>query len=145
VPGPIRGDNGPEFTAKAVREWLGRVGVATLDIEPGSPWEDGYIESFNGELRDELLDCEVFDALLEARVLVERYRVLYKPCDPIAARDIGRRRPRRSCRGLRPWELRSCSRPLCPRRSGHRHNEWHHRRGQVNVGRRQREVGAPVS
>ena len=55
-----------EFTAKSVREWLGRVGVKTLYIEPGSPWENGYIESFNGKLRDELLEREAFDTLLEA-------------------------------------------------------------------------------
>jgi hypothetical protein len=56
VPKHIRSDNGPEFTAKVVREWLGRVGVKTLFIEPGSPWENGYVESFNGKLRDELLN-----------------------------------------------------------------------------------------
>ena len=60
VPGYIRSDNGPEFTARAVREWLGRVGARTLYIEPGSPWENGYIESFHGKLRDELLDGGVF-------------------------------------------------------------------------------------
>jgi len=59
-------DNGPEITARAVREWLARVGVSTLFIEPGSPWENGYVESFNGKLRDELLDREVFDTPLEA-------------------------------------------------------------------------------
>jgi putative transposase len=75
VPEHIRSDNGPESTARAVRGWLDRVGVKTLFIEPGSPWEDGYIESFNGKLSDELLDGEVFDTLLEARVLIERYRV----------------------------------------------------------------------
>ena len=74
VPDHIRSDNGPEFTARAVREWLGRVGARTLYIEPGSPWENGYIESFNGKLRDELLDREVFYTLLEVRVLTERYR-----------------------------------------------------------------------
>jgi putative transposase len=77
VPGHTRSDNGPEFTSKAVREWLGRVGVTALHIEPGSPWENGYIESFNGKLRDELLDCEVFDTLPEAGVLIERYRFRY--------------------------------------------------------------------
>ena len=82
VPGHIRSDNGPEFTAKAVREWPGRVGVATLYIEPGSPRENGYIESFDGELRDELLDCEVFDTLLEAKVLIERRRVRYNAVRP---------------------------------------------------------------
>lgn len=69
VPGHIRSDNGPEFTAKAVREWLGRVGARTLYIEPGAPRENGYIESFNGKLRGELLDREVFYTLLEVKVL----------------------------------------------------------------------------
>jgi putative transposase len=73
----LRSDNGPEFTAKAVREWLSRVGVKTLYIEPGSPWENGYVESFNGKLRDELLNPEIFDTLLEAQVLVERWRRHY--------------------------------------------------------------------
>ena len=59
-PEHIRSDNGPEFTAKAVRHWLTRVGVRTRSIEPGSPWENGYIESFNGKLRDELLNGELF-------------------------------------------------------------------------------------
>ena len=66
-PAHIRSDNGPEFTAKRVREWLGHLGVKTLFIEPGSPWENGYIESFNGKLRDELLNGELFDTLLETR------------------------------------------------------------------------------
>jgi transposase InsO family protein len=82
VPGHIRSDNGPEFTAKAVREWLGKVGVTTLYIEPGSPWENGYVESFNGKLSDELLDGEIFDTLLEAKVLIERWRVLYNTVRP---------------------------------------------------------------
>jgi putative transposase len=60
IPEHIRSDNGPEFTARAVRKWLGRIGVKTLFIEPGSPWENGYIESFNGKLRDELLNREIF-------------------------------------------------------------------------------------
>ena len=82
VPEHIRSDNGPEFTARAVREWLGRVGVGTLDIEPGSPWENGYIESFNGQLSDEVLDCEAFDTLREAQVLIERWRVVYNTVRP---------------------------------------------------------------
>jgi transposase InsO family protein len=82
VPEHIRSDNGPEFTAKAVRGWLDRVGVKTLYIEPGSPWENGYIESFNGKLSDELLDGEIFDTLLEAKVLIERWRVGYNTVRP---------------------------------------------------------------
>ena len=82
VPDHIRSDNGPEFTARAVREWLGRVGARTLYIEPGSPWENGYISSFNGKLRDELLDRELFYTLLEVRVLTERYRQIYNCIRP---------------------------------------------------------------
>ena len=74
APEYIRSDNGPEFTAKKVRKWLNRVEVQTLFIEPGSPWENGYVESFNGKLRDELLNREIFYTLTEAQVLVERWR-----------------------------------------------------------------------
>jgi transposase InsO family protein len=74
VPEYIRSDNGSEFTAKAVRSWLGRLDVRTLFIEPGSPWENGYVESFNGKLRDELLNREIFCSLWEAKVLIERWR-----------------------------------------------------------------------
>ena len=70
VPEYIRSDNGSEFTAQAVRDWLKAVGVRTLYIEPGSPWENGYVESFNGKLRDEFLNVEIFDTLWEAKVLV---------------------------------------------------------------------------
>ena len=73
----IRSDNGSEFTDHRVRNWLENVGVKTLFIEPGSPWENGFIESFNGKLRDELLNRENLDTLLEARVLIERWRVHY--------------------------------------------------------------------
>jgi transposase InsO family protein len=81
-PAYIRSDNGTEFTAKAVREWLDRVAVKTLFIEPGSPWENGYNESFNGKLRDELLAREIFDSLTEAQVLVERWRTEYNQVRP---------------------------------------------------------------
>ena len=73
----LRSDNGPEFTAKLVGRWLGRVGVETLFIEPGSPWENGYNESFNGKLGDELLNGEIFYSLAEAAVLVEQWRREY--------------------------------------------------------------------
>ena len=82
LPEHIRSDNGPEFTAKAVRGWLGRLGVKTLFIEPGSPWENGYIESFNGKLRDELLNREAFTTLLEAKVLIEQWRKEYNQVRP---------------------------------------------------------------
>lgn len=65
-----------------MRHWLGRVGVKTLYIEPGSPWENGYVESFNGKLRDELLNREVFETLLEAKVLIEAWRVEYHTARP---------------------------------------------------------------
>ncbi|MFC1989398.1 IS3 family transposase [Chloroflexota bacterium] len=82
VPEYIRSDNGPEFTAKVVRKWLNRVGVKTLFIEPGSPWENGYVESFNSKLRDELLNGEVFTTLTEARILIERWRREYNQVRP---------------------------------------------------------------
>jgi transposase InsO family protein len=82
LPGHIRSDNGPEFTAKAIRKWLGSLGVNTLFIEPGSPWENGYIESFNGKLRDELLNREVFDTLKETKVLIEQWRKEYNQIRP---------------------------------------------------------------
>ena len=82
VPEHIRSDNGPEFTAKVVRQWLDKVGVKTLFIEPGSPWENGYVESFNGKLRDELLNGEIFYTLREAKVLIERWRQHYNQVRP---------------------------------------------------------------
>lgn len=82
TPNYIRSDNGAEFTAKKVRKWLERVDVKTLFIEPGSPWENGYVESFNGTLRDQLLNGEIFDTLLEAKVLIERWRREYNTIRP---------------------------------------------------------------
>lgn len=82
TPAYIRSDNGAEFTAHAVRDWLHRVAVQTLFIEPGSPWENGYNESFNGKLRDELLDREIFYTLMEAQVLVARWRREYNQIRP---------------------------------------------------------------
>lgn len=82
IPEHIRSDNGTEFTAKEVRKWLARLGVKTLFIEPGSPWENGYIESFNGKLRDELLNREIFTTLTEAKVLIEQWRKEYNQVRP---------------------------------------------------------------
>ncbi len=82
VPDHIRSDNGGEFTAVAVRSWLDRMEVRTLYIEPASPWENGYIESFNGKLRDELLNGEIFYTLREAKVLIERWREHYNRIRP---------------------------------------------------------------
>jgi len=81
----VRSDDGPEFCAKVVRSWLDRLGVQTLFIEPGSPWENGYVESFNGKLRDELLDREVFRTLFEAKILIEDWRRHYNQIRPHSA------------------------------------------------------------
>lgn len=91
IPEFIRSDNGPEFTAKVVRDWLARLGVRTLFIEPGSPWENGYIESFNGKFRDELLNGEIFTTLQEAKVLVEQWRHHYNTKRPHSS--LGHRPP----------------------------------------------------
>jgi len=82
IPEHIRSDNGPEFTAKAIRKWLARIGVNALFIEPGSPWENGYIESFNGKMRDELLNREIFTTLTEAKVLIADWRKEYNQVRP---------------------------------------------------------------
>jgi putative transposase len=79
VPGHIRSDNGSEFVAKAVREWITAVGARTAYIEPGSPWENGYCESFNSKLRDELLKGEIFYTLKEAQIVIETWRRHYNP------------------------------------------------------------------
>ena len=97
VPGHLRSDNGSEFTAHKVRDWLARVGVRTLFIEPGSPWENGYNESFNGRLRDEVLDREIFETLREAQVLIERWRWEYNHFRPHSS--LGYRPP-----APRAWE-----------------------------------------
>ena len=81
-PQHLRSDNGPEFVAASVREWLGRIGVKTLYIEPGSPWENGYCESLNSKLRDELLNGEIFTTLREAQVLIENWRRHYNAVRP---------------------------------------------------------------
>jgi len=82
LPEHIRSDNGPEMTAKIVRSWLARVGAKTLHIEPGSPWENGYCESFDGKLRDELLNGEIFYSLKEAKILIEQWRQHYNTVRP---------------------------------------------------------------
>ena len=82
APEHIRSDNGPEFIAIALREWLHRIGVATLYITPASPWENGYCESFNSKLRDELLAREIFYDLREAKALIEGWRYHYNTARP---------------------------------------------------------------
>ena len=106
IPDHIRSDNGPEFTARAVRKWLKDLGVRTLYIDPGSPWENGYIESFNGKLRDEFLNGEIFMTLLEAKVLLENWRREYNRIRPHSA--LGYRPP--APEAIAPvWELPSGS------------------------------------
>jgi len=87
APEYIRSDNGPEFIAEAIRTWLKNVGVDTLYIEPGAPWQNAYSESFNTRLRDELLDMETFTTLLEARVLTDDYKLAYNHSRPHSALD----------------------------------------------------------
>ena len=122
-PDHIRSDNGSEFTAKAVRDWLARVGVTTLYIAPGSPWENGYNESFNGKLGDELFDGEIFYSLKEAQVLIERWRHHYNTVRPHSALgwlepwrgclSVARSAPRSTGRtgSLRPSHGKRCWRP----------------------------------
>jgi transposase InsO family protein len=104
APEHLRSDNGPEFTARIVRHWLKRLGVPTLFIEPGSPWENGYNESFNGKLKDELVNREIFYSLTEAQVLVEQWRREYNTIRPHSA--LGYRPP--APKATRPdrWWLR---------------------------------------
>jgi transposase InsO family protein len=85
VPEHIRSDNGPEFVAQAVRDWIAAVGSKTAYIEPGSPWENGYVGSFNSKLRDELLNREIFTSLTEAQILIEGWRQHYNAIRPHSA------------------------------------------------------------
>jgi putative transposase len=82
VPEHIRSDNGPEFVAKTVQEWITAAGARTAYITPGSPWENGFIESFNARLRDELLDGEIFYSLAEAKIVIESWRRHYNAVRP---------------------------------------------------------------
>jgi putative transposase len=91
VPGHVRSDNGPEFVARAVQEWIAAVGAKTAYIQPGNPWENGYVESFNARLRDELLDGEIFYTLREAKIVIESWRRHYNAIRPHAS--LGYRAP----------------------------------------------------
>ena len=91
APGYIRSDNGPEFIAEAVQEWIAALGAKTAYITPGSPWENGYVESFNARLRDELLNGEMFYTLREAQVVIESWRRHYNRVRPHAS--LGYRAP----------------------------------------------------
>ncbi len=82
LPDFIRSDNGSEFTAKVLRDWLQKLNVKTAYIEPVCPWENGYNESFNGKFRDEFLSCEVFYTLKEASVLTDKWKYVYNHIRP---------------------------------------------------------------
>ncbi len=108
VPEYIRSDNGSEFTAKKLREWLSRLEVNTAFIEPGSPWENGYIESFNGKMRDELLNGELFDTMFEAKILIEKWRHEYNTIRPHSS--LGYRPP--APVAILPTEYQCCKNSL---------------------------------
>jgi transposase InsO family protein len=91
VPEFVRSDNGPEFVATILRDWLKGIGTETAYIEPGSPWQNGYCESFNGKFRDQFLNGELFYSLNEARILIEQWRIHYNTVRP--HRSTGRRPP----------------------------------------------------
>jgi putative transposase len=107
-PENIRSDNGPEFVAKELRDWLAKVGTGTLYIEPGSPWENGYCESFNGKLRDECLNGEIFYSLKEAQIVIEKWRVEYNTKRPHSA--LGYRPPAPAA--CSPWGVNPSSQPM---------------------------------
>jgi hypothetical protein len=107
IPENIRSDNGPEFVAKELRQWLAKVGTGTLYIEPGSPWENGYCESFNGKLRDECLNGEIFYSLKEAQIVIEKWRVEYNTKRPHSA--LGYRPPAPAA--CSPWGVNPSSQP----------------------------------
>jgi integrase-like protein len=124
VPDHVRSDLGPEFIAMAVREWIAAVGAKTAFIERASPWENGYVESFNGKLRDELLNAEIFDSLAEARIIIEAWRRHYNTVRPHSALPTARRH-RASCSGRRRQTRHgSRRRPLHP---------WHRTRTYTNL------------
>jgi transposase InsO family protein len=93
----MRSDNGPEFIASQLRLWLNQLGVQTLFIEPGSPWENGFIKSFNGKMRDELLDREIFFTLDEAKTLIARWREEFNHVRPHSVLGYRPLRHRHGC------------------------------------------------
>jgi putative transposase len=112
IPEHIRSDNGPEFIAQELRKWLGKVGTGVLYIEPGSPWENGYCESFNGKLRDECLNGEIFYSLKEAQIVIEQWRVKYNTRRPHSA--LGYRPPAPEAIAPQMAALRSPTAPCEP-------------------------------
>jgi transposase InsO family protein len=134
APDYLRSNNGPESTAKVVRSWLARVRVKTLFIQPGSPWENGYVESFNGKLRDELLNGEIFYTLREAKVLIERWRLYYNESARTVRWAIAPRPRRRSFQFHRlplPYSRRNCSGETT---RWNRHSFWYETRRKASPG-----------
>ena len=109
IPEYLRSDNGPEFVARELRKWLAKLGTGTLYIEPGSPWENGYCESFNAKLRDELLNGEIFYSLKEAQTVIEAWRRHYNAIRPHSA--LGYRPPAPE---VVPWPPTPASSPGAP-------------------------------
>ena len=103
IPEHSRSDNGPEMTSKRVRNWLQLIGVQTLFIEPGSPWENGYNESFNGKLRDQLLNGEIFYSLKEATIIIEGWPIHYNTQRPHSA--LGYKPPAPVTRAIKPTPI----------------------------------------
>ena len=103
IPEHSRSDNGPEMTSKRVRNWLQLIGVQTLFIEPGSPWENGYNESFNGKLRDQLLNGEVFYSFKEATIIIEGWPIHYNTRRPHSA--LGYKPPAPVTRAIKPTPI----------------------------------------
>ena len=119
VPGHIRSDNGPEFVAKVVQDWIAAVGAKTAYIAPGSPWENGYVESFNARLRDELLEGEIFYSLKEAQIVIESWRRHYNAVRPHASLGYRPPAPEVFVPALTAWpsaRLGSAPRPCSRRR-----------------------------
>jgi transposase InsO family protein len=107
VPAHIRSDNGPEFVAASLQEWIAAVGAKTAYIEPGSPWENGYCESFNGKLRDELLNSEIFYTLKEASIVIEAWRRHYNTVRPHSSLGYRPPAPEALCWPASPATLRA--------------------------------------
>jgi len=115
IPGHVRSDNGPEFIAEAVQAWIAAVGAKTAYIAPGSPWENGYVESFNARMRDELLNGEIFYSLKEAQIIIEGWRRHYNTVRPHASLGYRAPAPEVFVPGLAAWpSARHESAPTAP-------------------------------
>jgi len=114
IPGHVRSDNGPEFVAKAVQQWIGAVGAKTAYITPGSPWENGFVESFNARLRDELLNGEIFYTLREAQIIIESWRRHYNTVRPHASIGYRAPAPEVFVPALAAWPAVQSQPPLLP-------------------------------